>query len=109
MATVKIYRRESLLLVSVDEPFDEFDENQIYAKTAIHRLNMDSEKYSNQYIVETSKGIFYSILFDDHLYRIVNAKETSLHIYNLSTYGFYMQYNSGKIKIIKFQGQKHSE
>lgn len=82
MAEVKIYRRDSLLLISVDEQFDEFDENQIYPKTAIHQLDMKSGRYSNRHIVETSKNFFQSIIFGDHLYRLAGAR---LQIYNLKT------------------------
>lgn len=85
MAEVKIYRRDSLLLISVDEQFDQFDENQNYPKTTIHQLNMKSGRYSNRHIVETSKNFFRSIIFDDHLYRLVGTREALLQIYNLKT------------------------
>ena len=85
MAAVKIYRQDSLLLVLVDDPFDEFDKNQIHSKTTIYRINLESGRYSIRFVPEISKNLFYSIIFDGHLYRIVNAKDTEVQIYKIST------------------------
>jgi hypothetical protein len=85
IASVKILRQDSLLIMSVDDPFDEFDNKQTLYKTTVYKLNLVTGKQSMLFFVEPSEAPFNSIIFDGHLFRIVMGKETHLQVFKLNT------------------------
>jgi hypothetical protein len=84
-ARVKLYLRDSLLIITCDEPFDEYDQPGTLYKTRVYELNLNSGTYSNRYFIEQSTQWFNSIIFNNYLYRVVQGEDGVLEIFDLVT------------------------
>lgn len=84
-ASVKILKTDSSIIITADEPYDDFDKEHFINRTNIFHLDLASGRVANQYIVEQSSFAFNSIVFKGNLYRILQSRKPLLQIFNLKT------------------------
>lgn len=75
LAAIKLYWTPELLTIIKDDPFDEYDHSQTSYKTDVYRINLETGSVDHKFYKEETRSVFFSIHFQDHLYRVVGFRE----------------------------------
>jgi hypothetical protein len=83
---IKILKDKDCIWMSIDEPTAQNpDGSYSRAKTTITKLDLKTNETTNKVFMETSSFFFNSIVYKNHLYRVVPENGCRLDIFNIET------------------------
>jgi hypothetical protein len=83
---IKIVKDKDCIWMSIDEPTAQNpDGSYSRAKTTITKLDLKTNETTNKVFMETSSFFFNSIVYKNHLYRVVPENGCRLDIFNIET------------------------
>lgn len=84
-ASVKIFKQDSVLLISTDESYDEYAKIHGPLKTGVYRINIRSGRSDYKIFMANSEDVLHSTIFNNCLYRLVRSNTAMLQIFDLTT------------------------
>lgn len=84
VALKKIYHTDSSLVITVDEPFEEYNERRTTFKTTYVSLDLITGKTIVKYFIESQRSPFSTFICNNMLYRKLDYKSV-MDVFNLSS------------------------
>jgi hypothetical protein len=78
-ALKKIYKQGSELIITADQPYEDFNEKRTVYKTTLARLNLATGKATVKFFTEDRKIPFHTAVFGKYLFRMFDTNLLDIH------------------------------